>query len=285
MLEDVAKTMQTLAETDDRYRKERPPARAWIFYLRNYTNMFRTLQKVVRVHHLKKCYFSTGGQKNVAIVLSGSGVYDGTEITEGVATLVHLSRHGAHYQCFAPDKMQMHAVNHLTGEEHVVNRNVLQESGRLARGNVADLNTLSASDYDAVIFPGGFGAAKNLSSWAVDGAACTVEDEVTRVITDFHKSKKPLGACCIAPTLFAKCIPNCQVTVGSDADGNDAWPYAGTAQAINDAGGKHVATDIDGVVVDLDNKLATSCAYMYEGQPHEIFDSVGKMVDEVMSMA
>eukprot|EP00505_MAST-04D_sp_SCG-Rhode-Island_P003981 Stramenopile-MAST_4_protein_3981 len=219
--------------------------------------MFRTLQKVVRVHHLKKCYFSTGGQKNVAIVLSGSGVYDGTEITEGVATLVHLSRHARSKQSQG---------------------DWLAETLRISI-------LLVQCNYDAVIFPGGFGAAKNLSSWAVDGAACTVEDEVTRVITDFHKSKKPLGACCIAPTLFAKCIPNCQVTVGSDADGNDAWPYAGTAQAINDAGGKHVATDIDGVVVDLDNKLATSCAYMYEGQPHEIFDSVGKMVDEVMSMA
>ena len=245
----------------------------------------KSLQRVVRSKGLSECYFSSGAQKKVAVVLSGSGVYDGTEITEGVATLVHLSRAGVQYQCFAPNKMQMHSVDHTTGDEHPENRNVLQESARLARGVVAELNTLNSSDFDAVVFPGGFGAAKNLSSWAVNGAACDVDEEVARVILDFHNVNKPLGACCIAPTLFAKCIPNCKVTVGSDVDGSEAWPYAGTAHAITDAGGQHIATDIDGVVVDEDNKLATSCAYMYEGKPHEIFDSVGKMIDEVLKMA
>ena len=230
---------------------------------------------------------SAAASKNVAVVLSGSGVYDGTELTEGVATLVHLSRAGATVQCFAPDEDQMHAIDHTKGEPHDVNRNALQESARIARGNVNALGGLSADDYDAVIFPGGFGAAKNLSTWAVDGVDCSVNDDVARVLREFGDAGKPVGLCCIAPVLAAKVFAGdgqISLTVGSEDTEDERWPYAGTAGQIKELGATHVATDIGGVAVDEYRKIVTSPAYMYEGAPHEVFDSVGLMVEGVLGL-
>jgi enhancing lycopene biosynthesis protein 2 len=223
---------------------------------------------------------------NVAVVLSGSGVYDGSEITEATATLVHLSRLETTFQCYAPNKEQMHAVNHTTGNEHDTNRNVLEESARIARGNVKPLSDLNVDEFDALIFPGGFGAAKNLSSWAVDGVNCSVDEDVERVISSFHSASKPIGACCIAPVVIAKCIPGCTVTVGSgNVEDEENWPYAGTVGQIEELGCTHVENDITGVTVDGGNKIVTSPAYMYNGKPHEIFDSVGLMVEGVLKFA
>mmetsp|Transcript_9881 Transcript_9881/g.19760 ORF Transcript_9881/g.19760 Transcript_9881/m.19760 type:complete len:242 (-) Transcript_9881:347-1072(-) len=224
--------------------------------------------------------------KKVAVVLSGCGVFDGSEITEATAALVHLSRAGAKFQCFAPDKPQMHALDHTKGAELPESRNVLVESARIARGNVQPMTALKASDYQAVIFPGGFGAAKNLSSWATEGTDCTVDADVARAINEFYAEKKPIGACCIAPVLLAKVLKDkgIMVTVGGTGD-EKLWPYGGTVGQIESLGVKHETTSVDGVCVDSANKIATSCAYMYEGAPHEIHDSVGKMVDATLSMA
>ena len=232
---------------------------------------------------------SVARAKNVAVVLSGNGVYDGSECTEAIATLVHLSRAGVNVQCFAPNVEQMHAVDHTSGSLHDKTRNVLEESARLARGNIKALSDLSAfnEDFNAVVFPGGFGAAKNLSTWAIDGPKATVQEDVKKVIVDFHASGKPIGACCIAPTLIALALPNegIKMTVGMEegADGT-AWPYAGTATQIKELGVGHVPCEVGEVVVDADHKIVTSPAYMYEGKPHEIFDSVGKMVEGVLML-
>ena len=134
-----------------------------------------------------------------------------------------------------------------------------------------------------MVFPGGVGAAKNLSSWATEGTSCTVDDDVAAVIRSFHAANKAQGACCIAPVLFAKCIPGAKVTVGSSAGDDPMWPYAGTAGQISELGCVHEDADIRGVVVDQVNHLVTSPAYMYEGQPHEVFDSVGMMVSTLMA--
>ncbi|XP_023373857.1 ES1 protein homolog, mitochondrial isoform X2 [Otolemur garnettii] len=130
----------------------------------------------------------------VALVLSGCGVYDGTEIHEASAILVHLSRGGAEVQIFAPDIPQMHVIDHSKGQpSESETRNVLTESARIARGKIADLATLTASNHDAAIFPGGFGAAKNLSTFAVDGKDCRVNKDVERVLREFHQAGKPIG--------------------------------------------------------------------------------------------
>ncbi|XP_068541647.1 glutamine amidotransferase-like class 1 domain-containing protein 3, mitochondrial [Anas acuta] len=181
----------------------------------------------------------------VAVVLSGCGVYDGTEIHEASAILVHLSRGGAEVQMYAPDVPQMHVVDHSKGQPaEAESRNVLVESARIARGKITSLAKLTTADHDAVIFPGGFGAAKNLSTFAVDGKDCKVNREVERVLKDFHKAGKPIGLCCISPVLAAKVLSGAEVTVGHEEEEGGKWPYAGTAGAIKELGGKHCVKEV-----------------------------------------
>ncbi|XP_042190621.1 glutamine amidotransferase-like class 1 domain-containing protein 3A, mitochondrial [Callorhinchus milii] len=222
---------------------------------------------------------------SVALVLSGCGVYDGTEIHEASAILVHLSRVGAAVQVYAPNIPQMHVIDHARGEPAVESRNVLVESARIARGRVVDLNKLQAQDHDAVIFPGGFGAAKNLSSFAVDGKDCKVITDVERVLKDFHQAGKPIGLCCIAPVLVARVLPGVEVTVGQEEEEGGKWPYPGTAEAIRCMGGKHFPGDVHQAHVDMKNKIVTTPAFMCETHLHHIFDGIGAMVADVIRLS
>ena len=170
-----------------------------------------------------------------AVVFHGSGVYDGTETTEAVALLVGLSRLGAQYQVFAPNRNQAHVVNHLTGEEEANTRNVMQESARIARGDVKDLAELSASDYDTLIIPGGFGAAKNLCSFGFDGAEMSVQADIEKALRDFKDADKVIGLTCIAPIIAAKVFGNTGVklTLGGRSKN---FPYAGAIDAASSFG-------------------------------------------------
>ena len=165
-------------------------------------------------------------------------------------------------------------------------RNVLVESARIARGHIKPLSELSSAAADAVVFPGGFGAAKNLSDFAVNGANMTVTDEVTRVIKDFHSAKKPIALCCIAPMLAAKVLgeKGVTLTLGKSDDGSGKWPYAGAIEAAKSMGANVVEKAVDEVVVDEANKVLTAPAYMYEGKFHEIQDSVSKMISALLVM-
>lgn len=220
----------------------------------------------------------------VALLFAGSGVYDGTEITEGVSSLVHLSRAGAEVKMFAPDKPQMHVVNHTNGEEMKEERNVLVESARIARGDVTSLDQCKADDFDALVVPGGFGAAKNLCDFAVKGADLTVDPLVEKTIKDFVEKNKVVGLCCISPVIAAKVLPGVKVTVGGEDEGSDEWPYAGTAAAIKSVGATHVVKKYDEVCVDEDKRVVTAPAYMYAGKPHEIDDSVKAMIDSILKL-
>lgn len=219
----------------------------------------------------------------VAVVLSGCGVFDGTEIHEAVSVLLHLSRQGATYACFAPDTDQTHVVNHLKGEPaEGETRNMLVESARIARGDIAPLDQLGASDFDAVVFPGGFGAAANLCTFASDGAGCAVNEGVERVLTEFRNAGKPIGMCCIAPVIAARVFgtanggPGCIVTIGDDA---------GTAEAIASMGAEHAARPVDEACVDEEHKLVTAPAYMYANAPiHAVYDGIGQMVEKTLSL-
>ena len=153
--------------------------------------------------------------KKVAVILSGSGVYDGAEIQESVITLLRLDQRGAQVQCFAPNIAQLHVINHLTGEEMPESRNVLVESARIARGNVKDLRDADVEDFDALIVPGGFGAAKNLSNFAIEGAGCTVQPEVLALAEAFAEAGKPVGLICISPALAAKIYGAAPARAGS----------------------------------------------------------------------
>ncbi|NXI68838.1 GAL3A protein, partial [Anseranas semipalmata] len=223
--------------------------------------------------------------KRVALVLAGCGVFDGSEIHEASAALVHLSRGGAEVKIFAPNIEQRDVVNHLKGSPTDEKRNVLVESARLARGNIQDLAELKVSEFDAVIFPGGFGVAKNLCSWAVDGKNCTVNEHVNSTLQAFHGAKKPIGLCCISPVLAAKVFPGCEVTVGQDKNVDGRFPDAETASAIAELGCKHICKDVSESHVDKANKIVTTCAFMCKAPLHEIFDGIGTMVEEVLKLA
>ncbi|KAJ7310358.1 hypothetical protein JRQ81_007268 [Phrynocephalus forsythii] len=223
-------------------------------------------------------------KKRVALILAGCGVYDGSEVHEASAAMVHLSRQGAQVELYAPDVAQMHVVNHVTGQLTEEKRSVLTESARIARGNVQDLAQLDVKDLDALIIPGGFGVAKNLCTWAVDGKDCTVSKPVEDAIKAFHAARKPLGLCCIAPVLAAKILPGCEVTVGHDTE-CETWPYAKTAEAVKALGCRHVNRNVHEVHVDAKNKLVTTSAFMCNAPIHEVYEGVGKMVAEVLKLA
>jgi enhancing lycopene biosynthesis protein 2 len=218
--------------------------------------------------------------KRVGVVLSGSGVYDGTEIHEAVITLLALDRAGAAAVCMAPDVDQAHVVNHLTGEEEAgAARNVLIESARIARGQVKNIRDVTARELDALILPGGYGAAKNLSTFAFKGADCTVHGDVTRLVKQMHQAGKPIGAMCIAPAAVARIFGGeirLDLTIGSDPE---------TAAAIERMGARHVETPVTEIVVDEANKVVSTPAYMSAKTISEAAEGIEKLVAAVLARA
>ncbi|WP_370558868.1 isoprenoid biosynthesis glyoxalase ElbB [Edwardsiella tarda] len=214
--------------------------------------------------------------KRVGVVLSGCGVFDGSEIHEAVLTLLALSRAGAQAVCLAPDREQTQVIDHRSGEVVAERRNMLVEAARIARGEVTPLAQGDASQLDALIVPGGFGAAKNLSSLASDGAACWVDSDLQRLVRELHQAGKPLGFICIAPALLPKLLgAPVRVTIGNDA---------GTAAAIEAMGGQHVACPVDEIVVDTAQRVVTTPAYMLAGSIAEAAQGIDKLVAQVLEM-
>lgn len=216
----------------------------------------------------------------VGVVLSGCGVYDGAEIHESVLTLFFLDRLGATAVIMAPNVEQAHVVNHLTGEvsQHREKRNVLVEAARIARGNIKDIKTVRAVDIDALIFPGGYGAAKNLCTFAFDGANCNVNEDVARLTKDVYSLGKPIGAICIAPAMMAKIFGDntpLELTIGSDRD---------TANAINTMGGRHISCTVTNIVIDGKNKVVSTPAYMLAETIKEAAEGIEKLVKTIIDM-
>ena len=214
--------------------------------------------------------------KKVAVILSGCGVYDGAEIHESVITLLRLDQRGAKVQCFAPDIAQLHVINHLTGEPMPETRNVLVESARIARGEIKDIREARVEDFDALIIPGGFGAAKNLSSFATEGAACSVQADVLNLAEAFAEAGKPIGLMCISPAIAAKIYgPGVICTIGTDAD---------TAAAVSKMGGTHQECEVSEIVEDKARKLVSTPAYMLAQSISEAASGINKMVDRVLEL-
>lgn len=217
-------------------------------------------------------------KKKIGVVLSGCGVYDGSEIHEAVLILLAIDRNGAEAVCMAPD-MELAEVDHLVCQPTGASRNVLVESARIARGKITDIAKVKAADLDAVIFPGGFGAAKNLCDFAGKGAAAHVQPEVARLLKEMAAAKKPIGAVCIAPALVATVLGKeyaPEVTVGNDE---------GTAAAIKATGSLHLNCPVREMVVDSKNRIVTTPAYMLAGCISEAADGIEKAVRTVIEMA
>ena len=215
-------------------------------------------------------------QKKVAVILSGCGVYDGAEIHESVITLLRLDQRGAKVQCFAPNIAQHPVINHLTGEEMPESRNVLVESARIARGDIKDISEANAEAFDALIVPGGFGAAKNLSDFAFQGTDCAVQPDVLALAEAFAEAGKPIGLMCISPAIAAKIYgPGVICTIGKDAD---------TAAAVSKMGGEHQECEVSEIVEDKARKLVSTPAYMLANSISEAASGINKMVDRVLEL-
>lgn len=216
----------------------------------------------------------------IGVLLSGCGVYDGSEIHESVMTLFYLEKKEAKIVCMAPDMEQMHVVNHLNGEvSPQESRNVLAESARIARGDIQDITDVDAQQLDALILPGGFGAAKNLSDFATAGKDCTVNPATKSLVRTIYQTDKPIGALCIAPAVIAKIFEDTgvtpEITVGRDED---------TAEALEEMGSSHTDRAVDETVVDKENKIVTTPCYMLADGILDVSKGVKKLVDEVYSL-
>lgn len=214
----------------------------------------------------------------VGVILSGCGVQDGAEIHEAVLTLLALDEAGADVVCMAPNRPQARVVDHLTGKEMEEKRNVLVESARIARGKIKDIAKVKAEELDAVILPGGFGAALNLCDFAKAGDKATVDPDVKRLLTAMHKAGKPIGAVCIAPAVLAGVLGahGVQLTIGNDKE---------TASALGRMGAKHVTCAVEDIVIDEEHRVITSPAYMLAGSIKELRSGIHKVVEETLRLA
>jgi enhancing lycopene biosynthesis protein 2 len=217
-------------------------------------------------------------KKRIGVLLAGCGVKDGSEIHEAALTLYFLDKQGAEVVCMAPNKDQLDVVNHLTGTATSEKRNVLVEAARIARGNILDVKNVKADDVDAIIIPGGFGSAKNLCTFAVDGPACHVDEDAARLLKELHRNKKPIGALCIAPALIARLFGSelaPEITIGSDP---------GTASAMEKMGARHLNARVDEIIVDSRNKIVTTPCYMLAQSIKEVGAGAEKLVAKIIEM-
>ena len=223
----------------------------------------------------------------IGVIFSGSGVYDGTEIQEGVFTLLSIKKVGAEAVCFAPDIDQHHVINHITGEEMNETRNVLVESARIARGAMQNLQAFDASQLDALVLPGGFGAAKNITKWAFSGPDGEINKQVKNAIVSMVQASKPVAGLCMGPTVIAKALEGSGVTatltVGTT---EEASPYEidAISQGMEKAGATAVMKTVEEIAVDEVNKIVTAPCYMMEADILQIRNNIQKAIDALVRL-
>jgi len=221
----------------------------------------------------------------IAVLLSGCGVYDGAEIHESVLTLLALEQAGAQYQCIAPDMNQHHVVNHITGSEMNEKRNVLIEAARIARGNIQSIKQVSAKDFDGLVMPGGFGAAKNLTKWAFSGPDGEILPEVKRIINEMVIANKPVVAVCMSPAVVAKAFAGTSIkpklTVGTTKE-KSPYDIAAVSAGMEKAGAVAEMVGVEEIVVDEKNKIITSPCYMMEASISQVYSGIKKAIDKMM---
>ncbi|MDH3328880.1 MAG: isoprenoid biosynthesis glyoxalase ElbB [Desulfobulbaceae bacterium] len=213
--------------------------------------------------------------KMIGVILSGCGHQDGAEIHEATLTLWAIHKHGSDFQCFAPDIPQHHVLNHITGQEMNEQRNVLIESARIARGKIKDIRQFNPVEFDALILPGGVGAAKNLCTYAFEGPDCSVNPDLERIIKAMHDAGKPIGALCIAPVILAKVLGSVELTTGRDKS---------TAANISQMGARHTSTGHGEIVVDRTNRVVTTPCYMLQSRVDQIAEGAEKLVLAVLEL-
>lgn len=225
--------------------------------------------------------------KNIAVILSGCGVFDGSEIHEAVFTLLAIAENGAKYQCFAPDVAQHHVLNHITGEEMSEKRNVLIESARIARGNIKPLSQYNAEAFDGLVIPGGFGAAKNLTKWAFSGPDGDIQADVKTAIVNTVKESKPIVGLCMGPTVIAKALEGTSlrphITVGTTAE-TSPYDIGAISVGMEKAGAVAEMKTIREISVDSNNKIVTAPCYMMEADILQVRNNIKQAIDAMFQL-
>lgn len=223
----------------------------------------------------------------IGVLLSGSGVYDGSEIQEAVLTFLAIAEAGAQYKCFAPDKNQAHVINHLTGEEMPESRNVRVESARIARGEVAPLSEAAAADLDALVIPGGFGAAKHLNRWAFEGPEGSIDPDVKRLILDMIAAGKPIAGLCMGPTVIAKALQgseyHAQLTVGTDQE-TSPYDIKGISAGIDQTGAKSVMRNVREIEIDTKLMIVTAPCYMMQADIVAVRNNIQQAIQAMIAL-
>ena len=213
--------------------------------------------------------------KKVAVILAGCGTMDGSEINETVTLLLVLDQHNIEYQAFAPDAYQAEVCNHATGKRETEKRNMMVEAARIVRGNILPLNKFNADDFNALFFPGGSGAAKNIFTYAYDGINFKVNKEVEKAIREIHAQGKPIGAMCIAPLMVAKVLGNVNVTMGSG--------QCRQARELAMIGCRHTETTNGGVAIDKENKIYSTPCYMLDARLKDVYQGAWNLVEAMVN--
>lgn len=225
--------------------------------------------------------------KKIGVLLSGNGVFDGSEIQEAVLTLLSIAEKGGAYVCMAPNVLQHHVLNHMTGDEMPEKRNVLIESSRIARGDIKDLSQVDPGELSALVLPGGFGAAKNLTKWAFSGPEGEILPEIRHIIKEMHAQGKPIVGLCMAPTVIAKALEGQEVlptlTVGTT---EEASPYeiGAISQGMVKTGAIAEMKNVREISVDEKNRIITAPCYMMEASITEVRDNINKAIDKLFEL-
>jgi enhancing lycopene biosynthesis protein 2 len=223
----------------------------------------------------------------IGILLSGCGVYDGTEIQEAVLSMLAITEAGHDYKCISVNKNQYHVVNHLTGETMDENRNMMVESARIARGEVQDINEISPAIIDGLVIPGGFGAAKNFTTWAFNGPDSDILPEVKLLIVNLVNAGKPIAALCVSPVVIAKALQNSNIqptlTLGTTKE-QSPYNIEDFHKGVESIGAKTEEKPITDILVDYDNKIITAPCYMMNANILEVKNNIKKAVNQLIKM-
>ncbi len=225
--------------------------------------------------------------QKIGVLLSGNGVYDGSEIHESVFTLLAIDENKGEAVCIAPNVDQHHVVNHLSGDEMDEKRNVLVEAARIARGAVTDLAEVTHEGLDALVIPGGFGAAKNLTKWAFSGPDGEINTEVKRIINEFVNAQKPIVGLCMGPTVIAKALEGAELkehlTVGTTEE-SSPYEIAAISAGMEKVGAVAEMKSIKEVHVDEENRIITAPCYMMDGSITDVRNNIKQAIDALFEM-
>lgn len=223
----------------------------------------------------------------IGVLLSGCGVYDGVEIQEAVLTLLAIEEIGAKAVCIGLNQNQHHVINHLTGEEMPEKRNMLIEAARIARGEIQDITTVAPADLDALVIPGGFGSAKNFTSWAFDGPEGSIDSKVKLLIVNMVNVGKPIAALCVSPIVVAKAMEGSSVkaklTIGTDI-APSPYDIKGFSNGLESLGASTTMKMIDEIEIDKENKIITAPCYMMEASIVEVRKNIRKAIETIRDM-